>query len=68
MGKLKRKIRNAFEQTVVVAVVYGIPILLILMVIAYLILYYYCFFTYGDKPITEIPAWVWWIMNTGGRR
>lgn len=28
----------------------------------------YAFVKYGDKPITEIPAWALWFMFGGGRR
>ena len=28
----------------------------------------YVFNTYGDRPITEVPAWVFWVMQDGGRK
>lgn len=24
------------------------------------------FATYGNTPVTELPAWVWWIMQPAG--
>ena len=38
-------------------------ILGVLIIIGYIILWFYCMFKYGDKPITEIPSWVWVIIN-----
>lgn len=45
----------------------GVMILMIVAIIAYAILCAWAFFTYADTPITELPAWVWWIMQTSGR-
>ena len=39
-------------------------ILTIVGVVAYAILCAWTFFTYADMPVTELPAWVWWIMQT----
>lgn len=42
-------------------------VLLILMIVgvaAYAIFCIWAFFTYADTPIAELPAWVWWIMQT----
>lgn len=39
-------------------------ILTIIGVVAYAILCAWAFFTYADTPVTELPAWVWWIMQT----
>lgn len=64
----KTKIKDIAENIICYLVIYGIPILLCLIAIAYFVLYIYCFFTYGDKPITEIPSWVWWVMYSGGNK
>ena len=61
----KNKIKNIGEKIVYSLVLYGIPILLVAVVVGVIILRLYCFFTYGDKPITEVPSWVWWVMNSG---
>lgn len=39
-------------------------ILMIVGVVAYAILCVWAFFNYADTPVTELPAWVWWIMQT----
>lgn len=28
----------------------------------------YVFKTYGDRPIAEVPAWAFWVMQDGGRK
>lgn len=45
-----------------------LSILIIIAVVAYAILCTWAFFNYADTPVTELPAWVWWIMqsNRGG--
>lgn len=39
-------------------------ILMIVAVVAYAILCAWVFFAYTDTPVTELPAWVWWIMQS----
>ena len=39
-------------------------ILIIVGVVAYAILCIWAFFAYADMPVAELPAWVWWIMQT----
>ena len=43
----------------------GILILLIVGCIVFAIFRTWVFFNYGDTPVTELPAWVWWIMQGG---
>jgi hypothetical protein len=38
-------------------------IIVLLLVVGFIILRTYCFFTYADTPVSELPAWVWWVMN-----
>lgn len=38
---------------------------MILVVIATVIFVCWTFITYGDKPITEIPSWAFWVMSGG---
>lgn len=33
-----------------------------LLMIASVSVSIYCFITYGNKPITEIPSWAFWFM------
>ena len=43
------------------------PIIIVFVIaIGYIILRVYCFVNYGNLPITEVPAWVWWVMYDGG--
>lgn len=46
-------------QTVFIAIILGLAIGLIIFRI-------YVFKTYGDRPITEVPAWAFWVMQDGG--
>lgn len=41
-----------------------LSILIIIAVVAYAILCTWAFFNYADMPVTELPAWVWWIMQS----
>ena len=65
---MKNNLKNKTEIFLLKLVYYGIPILTFLILIGYCILCCYCFFAYGNKPITEVPSWVWWIMHTGGKQ
>ncbi len=38
----------------------------IILVIGYLILYTYCIVKYGSVPISELPAWVYFILKGNG--
>lgn len=40
---------------------------MILIAIAAVIFVCWVFMTYGDKPITEIPSWAFWVMQGGGK-
>lgn len=40
-----------------------IEILIILFLIAFVVLYFFLLLTYGDKTITEVPSWVFWLLN-----
>ena len=41
-------------------------IFIIIAAIAFGIFRAWVFFNYGDTPVTELPAWVWWLMQSGG--
>lgn len=43
-------------------------ILMILVVIGLIALNIYGLIKYGDKPINEIPWWLWWLNMGRGRR
>ena len=45
----------------------GFLVLMFLGLVAFIIFRVWVFFTYGDTPVTELPAWVWWIMQSGGK-
>lgn len=44
----------------------GLMIFIIIAAIAFGIFRAWVFFNYGDTPVTELPAWVWWLMQSGG--
>lgn len=46
----------------------GLMILVIVAAIAFGIFRTWVFFNYGDTPVTELPAWAWWLMQSGGGR
>ena len=37
--------------------------LIMAFLIVMVILSLFCAIAYGDKPITEVPAWAYWLMN-----
>jgi len=41
-------------------------IIVLLLVVGFIILRIYCFFAYANTPVTELPAWVWWVMGNNG--
>lgn len=41
-------------------------IILLLIAIGYIVLRIYCYINYGNLPVTDVPAWVWWVMHGGG--
>ena len=41
-------------------------VICVLILIGYVSLYVYCMVEYGDKPITEIPSWVYFILHNNG--
>ena len=62
---MKHKIDSAHVYEIVWA---GILILVCLISVAYVLLRVWVVFTYGDTPVTELPAWVWWLMQSGGKQ
>lgn len=40
-----------------------IKILFGLLIVGFFIFYIYVLVTYGDKPISEAPTWVWWLLG-----
>lgn len=63
----KKKLKKIGRQILSCTIVYGMPAITIALIVGYIILCCYCFINYGNKPITEVPAWVWWIMHSGGK-
>jgi hypothetical protein len=37
--------------------------LVVIVIIAIMIFEIWCAFTYGNKPVSEIPFWVLWTIN-----
>lgn len=45
----------------------ALPLIIVLIIaIGYIALRIYCYVNYGNVPISEVPAWVWWVMYGGG--
>ena len=42
-------------------------ILILLIAFSVICFEIYLWITYGNKPVDEVPTWVWWIM-LGGKR
>ena len=42
-------------------------IIVALLVIAFIIFRIMVMINYGDTPITEIPAWAYWVMQSGSK-
>lgn len=63
----KKKLKRTGWKILSLLVTYGIPAIAIIIIVGYIILRCYCFINYGDRPVTEVPAWVWWIMYSGGK-
>ena len=59
MSKTKKKNKGNFT-----AILLLLPyIILPLLVIAFIIFKVVVMIKYGDTPVTEIPAWVYWILR-----
>lgn len=57
--------KKKFDWGIIPVVLWNVfLILMIVAVVAYAILCEWAFFNYADTPITELPAWVWWIMQS----
>lgn len=41
-----------------------IMVLLIIAAVLFIIFYVYTLVVYGNKPVTEIPTWVWWLLHS----
>ena len=41
-------------------------IVALVIALGYIALRIYCFANYGNTPVTELPAWVWWVMQPAG--
>lgn len=61
MSKTKKK--KKLDLTILLLLPY---VIVPLLVIAFIIFRVVVFIRYGDTPITEIPAWVYWIMRPSG--
>ena len=42
---------------------YIIVAVVFLLVVALIVLYVYALTKYGNVPISELPTWVWWLLN-----
>ena len=62
MSKTKKKNKIDFTTILLLLPYVIVP----LLVIAFIIFRVVVFIKYGDTPITEIPAWVYWIMRPSG--
>lgn len=62
MSKTKKKNKHSFAYMLLLLPYVIVP----LLVIAFIIFRVVVFIKYGDTPITEIPAWVYWIMRPSG--
>lgn len=40
-----------------------IKIVFLLAIAAFFIFYIYVLVTYGDKQVSEVPTWVWWLLH-----
>ena len=57
--------KKKFDSEFIVGVFWTILLILMIVgVVAYAVLCIWVCFTYADTPVTELPAWVWWIMQT----
>ena len=63
MSKTKKKKNKIDFATILLLLPY---VIVPLLVIAFIIFRVVVFIKYGDTPITEIPAWVYWIMRPSG--
>ena len=61
MSKTKKK--KKLDLTILLLLPY---VIVPLLVIAFIIFRVVVLIKYGDTPITEIPAWVYWIMRPSG--
>ena len=61
MSKTKKK--KKLDLTILLLLPY---VIVPLLVIAYIIFRVVVMIKYGDTPITEIPAWVYWVMRPSG--
>lgn len=61
MSKTKKK--KKLDLTILLLLPY---VIVPLLVIAFIIFRVVVMIKYGDTPITEIPAWVYWIMRPSG--
>ena len=41
----------------------GLIAIIVIILIAAIIFAVWCAFTYGGKPVGEIPFWVFWVMR-----
>ncbi len=62
MSKTKKKSKHSFAYILLLLPYIIVP----LLVIAFIILKVVVMIEYGNTPITEIPAWVYWIMRPSG--
>ena len=60
MSKTKKK---KLDLTILLLLPY---VIVPLLVIAFIIFRVVVMIKYGDTPITEIPAWVYWVMRPSG--
>ena len=61
MSKTKKK--KKLDLTILLLLPY---VIVPLLVIAFIIFRVVVLIKYGDTPITEIPAWVYWVMRPSG--
>ena len=44
-----------------------IVLLPLILLILYFIVYFYALFEYGGRPVSEVPTWAWWLLQSKGK-
>lgn len=57
------KIKNYLERVLILSPL----IIMALLIVGVIILTIFVFATYGDKPISEVPAWAFLLMQSGSK-
>ena len=63
MRRIHKNNKRGFTFTEILLIV--AIVLVVALVVGTVILKVFAFIEYGDKPISEVPAWAYWIMQSG---